>query len=91
MTKLTTANIFAIIKKDDRIDPELDLIPEDDRVMIWLKTGWTWNRLDGNRTCETFNLSTCQWDEPDTISYLKSRIRSIEPYDVDEHNKNQKY
>lgn len=86
MTKLTPANILSTIKNDKRIDQKIDIDINDDRVMIWLESGWTWDPLDGNRTCESFNLATCDWDEPDTIAYLKNRIKNIQAYDVEAHN-----
>jgi len=79
MTKLTPANILATIRNDKRIDKAVDIDMNDDRAMIWLNDGYTWDPLDGNRTCESFNLATCGWDEPDTIAYLKQRIKCIEP------------
>lgn len=91
MTKLTPANILSTIKNDKRIDQNVDFDAEGERAMVWLKDGWTWCPLDGNRTCESFILSTNQWEPADTISFLKSRIRSIESYDVEEHNKNQRW
>ena len=91
MTKLTPANILSTIKNDKRIDQNVDFDAEGERAMVWLKDGWTWCPLDGNRTCEAFILSTNQWEPADTISFLKSRIRSIEAYDVEEHNKNQRW
>lgn len=79
MAKLTPANIFATIKSDKRIDQNVEFDGEGERAMIWLNEGWTWNALDGNRSAEAFILSTNEWEPADTVAFLKSRIKNIEP------------
>ena len=79
MTKLTPANILSTIKSDKRIDQNVEFDGEGERALIWLNEGWTWNALDGNRSAEAFILSTNQWETADTVAFLKSRIKNIEP------------
>jgi hypothetical protein len=78
MTKLTPAIIQKVIKGNAKIDQKVDY-SEPGKALIYLTDGWTWEALDGNRSCEWFNLSNYFWEEADTISYLKERIKSIEP------------
>lgn len=78
MTKLTVDAIRKAIKGNARIEQELDL-DEPGKVIVHTADGWTWNALDGNRTVEGFNLRGNDWEEPDTLAYLKAQIAGIEP------------
>lgn len=75
---LTPAIVAKTIKGDPRIDQNVDY-DEPDAAIIHLADGWTWNPNDGNRSVEGFILKGNDWDEADTLGYLKKRISSIEP------------
>jgi hypothetical protein len=74
---LTKERVLKITKHNQKID----CIDWDEpfKALIWLKGGWTWDRLDGNRTIEGFNLLGIPYDEPDSENYLKERLSDIEP------------
>jgi len=72
--KLTTGYIRLIAKRDPRID-EVEICP-DHQVTVWLDPKWTWNALDGNITCMTYNVQgsdDCFRDEAKTfLDHLKN-------------------
>jgi hypothetical protein len=76
MTKLTPKLVEKIIAGNNKIDQIVDY-DEPDKAIIYLTDGWTWCANDGNRSVEGFILSGNEWDEADTISYLKERIKAI--------------
>lgn len=80
MTKLTPTIVQRVIKGNSKIDQHVDY-DEPGKAIIYLTDGWTWNQLDGNRSVEGFNLSDNFWEDADTISYLKERIKFIQPVD----------
>jgi hypothetical protein len=82
MTKLTTSIVRKIIKNDERFDQNIDL-DEPGKVILYLKEGWTFNALDGNRSVDAVHIDHPIWENesggPDTIGYLKNVIKLIEP------------
>jgi hypothetical protein len=78
MTKLTPYLVQKIIKGNPKIDQRVDY-DEPGKAIIYLNDGWTWEALDGNRSVEGFILSDNFWEDADNVSYLKQRIKFIEP------------
>ena len=76
--KITKAKLIAILKNDPRIDQTIDY-DEPGKAIVYLNEGWTWEALDANRSVEGFILPDNQWEEPDTVEYVKERIKYIEP------------
>ncbi len=76
--KLTKAKLIAMIKNDKRIDQTVDY-DEPGKAIVYLNEGWTWEANDGNRSVEGFILPDNQWEEPDSVGYVKERIKCIEP------------
>lgn len=76
--KLTASIVQKAIRGDHRIDQNIDL-DEAGVAIVHLEDGWTWNALDGNRSVEGFNLKGNPYEEADTLSYLKDRMKQIEP------------
>jgi hypothetical protein len=81
MTKYITVDyIREAIANDPRFDPNIEL-DEPGKVIVWLADGFTWNRLDDNRTVEGFHLNAHDgWHScpPDTKRYWKERVAQIE-------------
>ena len=75
--KLTPALVQKIIKNNPKIDQTVDY-DEPGKAIIYLTEGYTWCALDGNRSVEGFYLYDYEWEEPDTVAYLKERITDIE-------------
>lgn len=78
MTKLTPYLVQKTIKGNPKIDQRVDY-DEPGKAIIYLNEGWTWEALDGNRSVEGFILSDNFWEDADNLSYLKQRIKFIEP------------
>ena len=78
MTKLTPYLVQKTIKGNAKIDQRVDY-DEPGKAIIYLNEGWTWEALDGNLSVEGFILSDNDWEEADTVAYIKSRIKFIEP------------
>ena len=76
--QLTAKLVLKIIKNNKKIDQTVDF-DEDGKAIVYLNEGWTWNALDGNRSVEGFILSDNEWEEPDTVEYMKQQISNIEP------------
>ena len=76
--QLTAKLVLKIIKNNQKIDQTVDF-DEDGKAIVYLNEGWTWNALDGNRSVEGFILSDNEWEEPDTVEYMKQQIANIEP------------
>ena len=76
--QLTAKLVLKIIKNNQKIDQTVDF-DEDGKAIVYLNEGWTWNALDGNRSVEGFILSDNEWEEPDTVEYMKQTIANIEP------------
>lgn len=76
--QLTAKLVLKIIKNNPKIDQTVDF-DEDGKAIVYLNEGWTWNALDGNRSVEGFILSDNEWEEPDTVEYMKQQIANIEP------------
>ena len=76
--QLTAKLVLKIIKNNKKIDQTVDF-DEDGKAIVYLNEGWTWNALDGNRSVEGFILSDNEWEEPDTVEYMKQQIANIEP------------
>jgi hypothetical protein len=78
MTYLTEKHIRAFAAKDRRIDQiECD---EPGKLIVWLADGYTWDRLDGNRSVEGFVISNRNADEADrdTVAYWNECVANIE-------------
>ena len=74
--KLTTQYIRTVAKRDRRID-EVEICP-DHQVTVWLDPKWTWNALDGNITCMTYNVQGAEeWCRDDVATFL-GHIKNIE-------------
>lgn len=74
--KLTTDYIRRIAKRDPRID-EIEICP-DHQVTVWLDPKWTWNALDGNITCMTYNVEfSDDWCRDDVATFLE-HVKFIE-------------
>jgi hypothetical protein len=78
MTRLTASVLRKAIKGNAKIDQVVDY-DEEGKALVYLNEGWTWDTLDGNRSIEGFNLVGNEWEDPDTLAYLKERISNIEP------------
>ena len=74
--KLTTNYIRRIAKRDHLID-EVEICP-DHQVTVWLKPDWTWNALDGNITCMTYNVQGSDDDYRDNVATFLQHIKFIE-------------
>lgn len=77
MTELTSHLVQKIIKNNKRVDQRVDY-DEPGKAIIYLTEGWTWERLDGDRSVEGFILSDNEDEPADTVEYLKLRLRLIE-------------
>ena len=79
MTYLTAKYIREAAAKDPRIDPEIEW-DELGKAIVWLADGYTWDRLDGNRSVEGFIIATNNCDQMprDTVADWKDRIAKIE-------------
>jgi hypothetical protein len=75
--RLTKSKLIALIKNDKRIDQEIDY-DEPGKAIVYLNEGWTWEANDGNRSVEGFILPNNQWEEADSVEYVKERIKYIE-------------
>jgi hypothetical protein len=75
MTKLTVELVRKAIAGNPKIDQEIDL-EEPGKAIVCTTHGWMY--YDGTATWG-FNLKNCQYDEPDTVSYLKEQIKMIQP------------
>lgn len=75
--KLTVSYIRKAIAKDKRFDQNIDVLEDGDVVAVWLKDGWTWNALDGNRHVEHFNLDE-RFGDVDDVAYWKHAVAGIE-------------
>ena len=76
--QLTLRKIQNVIRKDHRIDPQIDT-DEPFKAIVYLREGWTWNALDGNRSVEGFILKGNPDEPADTLEYLQYVISNIEP------------
>jgi hypothetical protein len=77
--QLTLSYIKRAIKNDNRFDQNIDECSEG-VVAVWLKDGWSWNPLDGNRHVEHFNLESNHWSShnPDTVQHWKQTCKMID-------------
>ena len=77
MTYLTAKYVRAAAAKDKRIESiEWD---ELGKAIVWLVDGYTWDRLDGNRSVEGFIIAepNSDWSERDTVAYWKEQVANI--------------
>ncbi|CAB4130705.1 hypothetical protein UFOVP122_21 [uncultured Caudovirales phage] len=74
--KLTTDYIRRIAKRDHRID-EIEICP-DHQVTVWLDPKWTWNALDGNITCMTYNVQGADDYCRDDVATFLDHVHNIE-------------
>lgn len=79
MAYLTTAYILKAIAGDQRFDQNVET-DEPGKALVWLAEGWTWNRMDSNRSVEGFIISADNSDEEprDTVAHWKSRVANIQ-------------
>ena len=79
MTYLTAKYIRAAAAKDPRIDPEIEW-DEEGKAIVWLADGYTWDRLDGNRSVEAFIIAerNADQDPRDTVAHWKDCVAKIE-------------
>ena len=79
MKYLTAKYIRAAAAKDPRIDPEIEW-DELGKAIVWLVDGYTWDKLDGNRSVEGFIIAepNSDWSERDTVAYWKDCVANIE-------------
>ncbi len=79
MTYLTAKYIRAAVAKDPRIDDDVAW-DEMGKAIVYLVDGYTWDRLDGNRSVEGFIYAkeNSDWAERDTVSYWKDQVAKIE-------------
>jgi len=77
--QLTLGYIKRAIKNDNRFDQVIDDCGEG-VVAVYLKDGWSWCPLDGNRHVEHFNLESNHWSchTPDTVDYWKDVYNRID-------------
>ena len=78
MTYLTAKYIIEAAAKDPRIDPEIEW-DELGKAIVWLVDGFTWNRLDGNRSVEAFIIAERNADQAprDTVAHWKGQVANI--------------
>jgi hypothetical protein len=82
MTKLTLAYIRKAIANDPRFDQTIDL-DEPGKALVYVEAGLTWYLLDGDRSFESFYISTDNLDDApiDTVAYWKERVSNIAPFE----------
>ncbi len=72
---LTVNYVRKAIAKDKRFDQNIDILDDGDCVAVWLKDGWSWRPLDGNRHVEHFYLNG---DEIHTVEDWKHAVMLID-------------
>jgi len=82
MTKLTLAYIRKAIANDPRFDQMIDL-DEPGKAFVYVDAGFTWYPLDGDRSFESFYISTDNLDDApiDTVAYWKRCVSNIAPFE----------
>lgn len=76
MKKLTTAYVLAYAKKDKRIDG-VEICP-DNQIVVWLDPAYTWCALDGNRSCNIYNIEGSDPEYHDDLQTFLDDVRWIE-------------
>lgn len=79
MKYLSAEYIRKAIAGDERFDQNVEF-DEPGKAMVWLADGWTWYRLDDNRTVEGFVIAARNSDEAprDTVAYWKEQVAKIQ-------------